>query len=178
MIIVSGFVRSGTSMMMRALSYGGMQIVSDEIRRSDRNNKHGYFELEKIGKKIQENNSYLDKFNSNQCIKVISFFLENIKNIQNHSVIFMRRNMENIYASMEDMTGKKLSSEEKTSFNEHVSKVKRRLREHDNFVMVGFEEMLRNPKQELEKILNLIPDNFDIENAAGAVDVTISRHSS
>ena len=176
MIIVSGFIRSGTSMMMRALSYGGMQSISDEIRKPDKNNRHGYFEIEKIGKKIKENPFYLDKFNPNQCIKIISFFLENVKNVNTHSIIFMRRNMENIYASMEDMSGNKLSIEEKTTFNDHVSKIKRKLRDNDNAVIVGFEEMLKNPRKELEKIIKLIPENFDIDNAARAVDVGLSRH--
>jgi hypothetical protein len=45
--IVSGLPRSGTSMMMRILKTGGMEILTDNEKRADEDNPKGYFELEK-----------------------------------------------------------------------------------------------------------------------------------
>ncbi|NJC97013.1 MAG: hypothetical protein FIB03_11890, partial [Anaerolineae bacterium] len=45
-IIVSGLPRSGTSMKMKMVVEGGLQVVTDGIRRADDDNPNGYFELE------------------------------------------------------------------------------------------------------------------------------------
>ena len=47
-IIVSGLPRSGTSMMMKMLAEGGLEIVTDAIRTADDDNPNGYFELEAV----------------------------------------------------------------------------------------------------------------------------------
>ena len=47
-IIVSGLPRSGTSMMMRMLESGGLEIVTDDIRQQDEDNPRGYFEVERV----------------------------------------------------------------------------------------------------------------------------------
>ena len=57
--IVSGLPRSGTSMMMRMLEAGGIEIMTDNIRKADEDNPHGYFEFEKV-KKIKDGSSWLD----------------------------------------------------------------------------------------------------------------------
>ena len=44
--IVSGLPRSGTSMMMRMLEAGGIEVMTDNIRKADEDNPHGYFEFE------------------------------------------------------------------------------------------------------------------------------------
>jgi len=46
--IVSGLPRSGTSMMMKVLEAGGMEIVTDNLRVADEDNPKGYYELEQV----------------------------------------------------------------------------------------------------------------------------------
>ncbi|VAX33492.1 hypothetical protein MNBD_NITROSPIRAE03-1734, partial [hydrothermal vent metagenome] len=53
LIIVTGLPRSGTSMMMKMLQSGGMEVVTDNIRKADEDNPEGYYEFEKV-KKIKE----------------------------------------------------------------------------------------------------------------------------
>ena len=50
--IVSGLPRSGTSMMMKMLDAGGMEIISDGERKADKDNPRGYYEFEKVKKMI------------------------------------------------------------------------------------------------------------------------------
>jgi len=47
-VIVSGLPRSGTSMAMKMLDAGGMEIVTDEARVADEDNPKGYYEDERI----------------------------------------------------------------------------------------------------------------------------------
>ncbi len=46
--LVSGLPRSGTSMMMKMLQAGGLDLLTDEIRTPDEDNPKGYFELERV----------------------------------------------------------------------------------------------------------------------------------
>ena len=65
--IVSGLPRSGTSMMMRMLEAGGIELIADNIRKADEDNPHGYFEFEKV-KKIKDDSSWLDAAGAG-CLK-------------------------------------------------------------------------------------------------------------
>ena len=56
--IVSGLPRSGTSMMMGMLEAGGMEIVTDTMRKADDDNPRGYYEDERV-KKMKEDASWL-----------------------------------------------------------------------------------------------------------------------
>ncbi len=44
-VVVSGLPRSGTSMTMKMLSEGGLELVTDGIRTADDSNPNGYYEL-------------------------------------------------------------------------------------------------------------------------------------
>ena len=47
-VVVSGLPRSGTSMTMKMLSEGGLELVTDGIRTADDSNPKGYYELETV----------------------------------------------------------------------------------------------------------------------------------
>ena len=53
-IVVSGLPRSGTSMMMGMLKAGGVEILTDGLRKADEDNPKGYFELEPVKQLAQE----------------------------------------------------------------------------------------------------------------------------
>jgi len=46
--IVSGLPRSGTSMMMKVLQAGGLEVFTDNLRVADEDNPKGYYELEQV----------------------------------------------------------------------------------------------------------------------------------
>ena len=47
-IIVSGLPRSGTSMMMKMLAAGTIEVFTDNLRVADEDNPQGYFEFERV----------------------------------------------------------------------------------------------------------------------------------
>ena len=47
-IVVSGIPRSGTSLVMQMLVAGGVNLVTDNTRKADRDNPKGYFEFERV----------------------------------------------------------------------------------------------------------------------------------
>ncbi len=62
-VVVSGLPRSGTSMMMKMLAVGGLDIVSDAIRIADEDNPNGYFEFEPVKELVEGDFSWLTNAN-------------------------------------------------------------------------------------------------------------------
>ena len=57
-VIVSGLPRSGTSMLMKMLAAGGLEIVTDNLRKADPDNPKGYYEYEKV-KHLQKDSRWV-----------------------------------------------------------------------------------------------------------------------
>jgi hypothetical protein len=47
-VVVSGLLRSGTSMTMQMLASGGLPVLTDARREADESNPRGYYELEAV----------------------------------------------------------------------------------------------------------------------------------
>ena len=92
--IVSGLPRSGTSMMMKMLEAGGMEILKDEIRKADEDNPAGYYEFEKV-KELKKDVSWLENAKG-KSVKIISSLLEHLPEKYTYKIIFMHRNMDSI----------------------------------------------------------------------------------
>ena len=70
--IVSGFARSGTSMVMQILSKANMNIATDNQRESDSNNPKGYFEVTNIINKIIKNSNIVEEYDY-KVLKLLNF---------------------------------------------------------------------------------------------------------
>ena len=46
--VVSGLLLSGTSMMMKMLGVGGLELVTDNLRAPDQGNSQGHFEFQDV----------------------------------------------------------------------------------------------------------------------------------
>ncbi len=126
--IVSGLPRSGTSMMMQILESGGMEVITDNIRKANEDNPHGYYEYERV-KKIKEDTGWL-KDTRGKAFKMISLLLYDLPSNENYKVIFMKRKMSEILASQGKMLermgrSKDGISDEKMGefFDKHLSKI-------------------------------------------------------
>src|SRR4026207_1990286 len=88
---VSGLPRSGTSMMMAMLQAGGVELISDGIRKPDIDNPRGYFELEAV-KRLAKNPDTTWLAGSNgKVVKVVSSLLKHLPSLYQYDVIFMNR---------------------------------------------------------------------------------------
>jgi hypothetical protein len=100
-IIVSGLPRSGTSMVMKMLEAGGIDILTDGLRAADEDNPQGYYEYERVKSLNKEADWIYTK--SGQAIKVISALLYHLPADLSYKVLFMQRDMGEILASQERM---------------------------------------------------------------------------
>ena len=92
--IVSGYMRTGTSMMMKALDAGGMETAWDKGRINPRANRGGVYELD-------ENEIYSPGFPTQYEGKVIKLLSTKVRILKpgKYLIVFMRRNQEEVLTS-------------------------------------------------------------------------------
>jgi hypothetical protein len=100
MLIISGFPRSGTSLMMSILASSGGKLFIDGVRAPDIHNPRGYFEHESMRYFPQCGLSILDEI-GDRAVKMMPFQLSYLPVNRKYTVIFMTRDLKEIVASKE-----------------------------------------------------------------------------
>ena len=103
-IVVSGLPRSGTSMMMKMLEAGGLEILTVNLREADANNPKGYYEFEQV-KKIKEDSTWLPDA-IGKVVKIVTGLITFLPAEYNYKVIFMERELGEILSSQKKMLGR------------------------------------------------------------------------
>ena len=183
-IIVSGLPRSGTSMMMKMLEAGGINIVADNIRKADDDNPKGYFEDERV-KKLKENNSWLNDNYHNMAIKVISLLLYNLPQTNFYKIIFMERDIQEILASQRKMLERNNEPSDAVDdstmarkFNEHLEKINKWLKDQPNIdcIYVKYHDVLQKPSKYADEIKEFLNLDINTDLMGKAVDQRLYRN--
>ena len=181
-VIVSGLPRSGTSMMMKMLEAGGLDVLTDRLREADEDNPKGYYEFERV-KKLEQDKSWLRKAEG-KVVKVISQLLQHLPPDYAYQVVFMRRRMEEILASQERMLVRSGEDSDKipdeklaTLFQQHLKRVKAWLDEEPRFdvLYVSYNGMLKNPLEGARRIDTFLAQDLDVDAMAAVVDPELYR---
>lgn len=168
-IIVSGLPRSGTSMMMKALETGGIPVLTDNIRKKDKDNPQGYYEFEPV-KKTRQNPDWL-KQASGKAVKMVYRLCYDLPQKYQYRVIFMQRDIREVLASQKEMLkrkGKDSSGEEEMAhlFKKELKEFKNWINKQNNFKLmtVNYAAAIKNPAKEFEKVkIFLAPEkNIDV----------------
>jgi hypothetical protein len=182
-VVVSGLPRSGTSMMMKMLQAGGMEIMTDNLRVADENNPKGYYEFERI-KQLDKGDIAWVAEAQGKVIKVISYLLEFLPADFHYKVIFMRREMAEILASQRHMLerdGKPGSSandaQMATLFNKHLVKVENWLAQQKNIQTLysSYNETLVSPDETLERLNQFLEGKVSLAGMRQAIDQNLYR---
>ena len=178
--IVSGLPRSGTSMMMKMLEAGGMQVLTDHIRTADEDNPKGYYELEggKIINKLMDGTFPLIEYKG-KIIKITSYGLKYLPP-GDYKIIYSERNIEEILDSMEEMTGirDKARDETKKAFIKLNKTIKETIKERKDIdvLFVNYNEILMDPIYEIRKLLDFLETSeADIDLMIETVDKKLYR---
>lgn len=150
--IVSGYMRSGTSMMMRALEAGGMETVSRESREEFRRkfsddkydpNEGGLFELSQEDLKAAD---FPQKFKGKLIKCLVGGPLFKMCVMPQIKIIFMRRDPEEIRQSFQAFFNQSMFIPEK-SFTDYMEKVVAVLRNRRDteVVVLNYREVVENP---------------------------------
>lgn len=180
--IVSGLPRSGTSMMMQMLKAGGIPVVTDNIRKADKDNPLGYYEYEKV-KKIEENRSWLEDCRGN-AFKMVTALLYHLPGDKNYQVIFMRRNMRELLASQKAMLkrlGKKPSElgddEMGKKYEKHLMNIREWLSMQNNIdvIEINYSEVLCHPHKNAKLVEKFLGKRLKVEKMACVVQNSLYR---
>jgi hypothetical protein len=180
--VVSGLPRSGTSMMMRMLEAGGLEVLTDNIRTADKDNPKGYYEFERV-KQLDHDTAWLDDAKG-RVVKIISQLLQELPAGWMYKVVFMHRAMDEILASQRRMLVRRGEATDKISdeqmaalFCKHLEKVKNWLDQQPNFdvIHVSYNEVLERPHEEAKRVNSFFDHQLDVGAMTRVVDPTLYR---
>jgi len=176
--IVSGLERSGTSMLMQILNAGSIPIAFDNGRPADEYNPKGYFELlgGKIINKLIAKSFPIEKYKG-KFIKITSYGLKFLPKAR-YKIIYSERDFEEILESMEKMMKKK--DEDRAESKKNLIKlnnvIKKKIQEKKDLdvLFVNYNNILKNPKNNIKKILDFLSLPYDnLDKMIQAVDLKL-----
>jgi len=182
--IVSGLPRSGTSMMMKMLEAGGMDVAVDNIREADEDNPKGYYELEKV-KDIKNDYSWLDNVQG-KVVKMVSMLLYELPSTRDYNIIFMQRDIGEILASQRTMLQRKgnrsdINDEEMGKlFNRHLEEIENWLvgRKNIRILYINYNDVIEDPRKISQVISHFLNKALNIEKTVETVDGSLYRQKS
>jgi len=181
-IVVSGLPRSGTSMLMKMLEAGGLEILTDEIRTADDDNPKGYYEFERV-KKLEEDKAWLPEARG-KAVKVITALLRHLPSDYRYKVIFMRRHMEEILASQRQMLVNRGEPTDRVDdqrlasmFRRHVAQTEAWLNKQPNLetLYVHYSAVLSDSATQAARINEFLGNTLDEKAMVQAVDRRLYR---
>jgi hypothetical protein len=181
--IVSGLPRSGTSMMMRMLEAGGMEVVTDNIRKADKDNPKGYYELEKA-KKIKEDSSWLES-TQGKVFKMVSMLLYDLPKDKRYKVIFMKRNMQEILTSQRRMLERQNPDKAGIDYEKMGRLYEKHLKDIDpwfetqeniDVVYISYNDLIENPRDNIEKCNRFLGNRLDVDKMVRVIDKSLYRN--
>ncbi len=179
--IVTGLPRSGTSMMMQILEKGGFEIMTDNIRKADKDNPRGYYEFEKV-KDIENDTSWLSRCRG-KVVKMVSMLLFELPDKRKYKIVFMERNMDEILASQKKMLErlKKEDGEDdetiRDGYTKHLRKIKNWLREKKNFevLYISYNDIIKDPQPHITELNKFFNSRLNAEEMLKVVDKSLYR---
>lgn len=183
-VVVSGLPRSGTSMMMRMLESGGMEVVSDNVRQHDEDNPRGYFEIERVKDLDKGGDKLWLSEARGKAIKVISFLLKDLPPDFDYKIIFMQRHLDEVLASQEKMLERRNEKnqtddeEMKASYAKHLKDAEFFLRYRKNFhsISIQYEQAVQNPLDHAKQVNDFLGGTLDVSAMAAAVEAGLHRN--
>jgi hypothetical protein len=180
--IVSGLPRSGTSMMMKVLEAGGMEIFTDNLRTADEDNPKGYYELEDV-KALKDGKSDWMQDAPGKAVKVISSLLEYLPTEYKYKIIFMRREIAEIMASQKQMLIRRGESSDgddqkmEEMFQEHLKRVRVWLANQPNMdvLHVDYNALMADSDPEIKTVAEFLDLSENLDAMLAVPDKKLYR---
>lgn len=180
-IVVSGLPRSGTSMMMKMLAAGGVQVLVDEIRPADKSNPDGYFEYEKV-KKIHLDNTWMPEA-TGKVVKIISPLLNHLPANLNYKIVLMERDMDEVLVSQQKMLGKPANPDVipvnlYMAMQNQQHKADAWLQSEPNvqLIRINYSDVIENPTEIAHSVAAFVGLELDVDAMIAAVNPELYRN--
>jgi hypothetical protein len=165
-VVVSGLPRSGTSMMMKMLQAGGLELVTDSIRNADDDNPNGYFEFERVKQMSAGDRTWLDKAGG-KVVKVISALLEHLPSDRSYKMLDHRKETSTI--SDDEMS---------EQYRAHLKAVKPWLarQPHMEVLYVGYNTMMSDPEPLCQHVIEFLGLPLDLSKMLAVPNAKLYRN--
>jgi predicted ATPase len=182
-VVVSGLPRSGTSMMMKMLEQGGLEIVTDALRTADDDNPNGYYEFETVKQLSKGQTAWLDGAQG-KVVKVISALLEYLPVNHHYKVIFMERAIGEVLASQKKMLVNRQEestvsdAEMQEQFQKHVAAAKYWLARQPNISVMyaDYNKMLVAPDALCQSVADFLDMGLDVDKMRAVPNERLYRN--
>jgi len=184
-VIVSGLPRSGTSMMMKMLEAGGMQIMTDSERAADIDNPKGYFEYERVKNLEKEGDKSYLRDGRGKVLKVISFLIKDLPDDNDYRVIFMRRDLDEVLTSQNKMIDRLGTSDStaateamKEAYRNDIVRTRLLCRKRPNFAWleIHYRDTVDDPAATARSVNAFVGGHLDEAAMREAVDESLYRN--
>ena len=168
--------------MMQMLKAGGMEILTDNIRKPDEDNPKGYYEFEPV-KKIKEDQTWLNQAEG-KAVKMVSLLLFDLPLDRSYKIIFMKRKLPEVIASqarMLERQGKKRDPDEDKRleylFSKHLEEIEAWLRRQKNIktLYVNYNDIIKDPVSNARKVNKFLGNNLNIKKMVEVIDKSLYR---
>jgi hypothetical protein len=181
-IIVSGLPRSGTSMMMKILESGGLEIMTDQVRQADDDNPKGYYEFERVKRLPEKDFGWLPGA-AGKGVKIISFLLQYLPGQYQYKIIFMRRAISEILASQKKMLSNRGEIENtndtrmEETYQEHLKRTRVWLANQPNIktLQVDYNLLIKSPPEQIKTLYDFLELPLDINKMVVVPDAALYR---
>lgn len=182
-IVVSGLPRSGTSMMMRMLEAGGLELLIDGVRTADEDNPNGYYEFEQVKQLEQRNTKWLSEAQG-KAVKIISALLTYLPPDYHYKVLFMNRKIVEVLASQRKMMARHGKSdmisdaEMARLLHKHVKQVKIWLNRHPNIkaLELDYNAIMADPEPHIQQINYFLNSELSERTMLSAIEPSLYRN--
>jgi hypothetical protein len=183
--IVSGLPRAGTSMLMQMLEAGGLPVLTDGVRSNDDDNLRGYYEYEPV-KSMRRDASWL-RHAAGKAVKVIYLLLKDLPPQYEYSVIFTRRDLQEVVRSQQVMLDRRHQRGANVGPQDMIQTFQRQLQALDEWLEtrpnfrrlnVEYRDVVANPRAQSRRIVEFLGIPLDIEAMAAVVEPALYRQRS
>ncbi len=170
-------------MMMRMLEAGGLPALTDNLRVADVDNPRGYYEFEPA-KKTKNDPSWLEE-TGGKVVKMVYQLLYDLPADREYRVIFLRREMAEVLASQRKMLQRLgrddggISDEKMAAlFRSQLTKFETWAKDqpHLKILEVNYNQMVANPRQQVEAIHAFLGGHLDADAMVGVVEPDLYRN--
>ncbi len=181
--IVTGFPRSGTSLMMKMLEMSGYPVFTDEVRVADQHNPAGYLEHEMV-KKLAGNTDWLKQV-MNKAVKVVLPLLRYLPADYSYRLIWVKRPLTEVILSQEVMKGKDRQTvmqnfpfQLAADFQKEEERMLQWLQSQPNFAILQLEyyDCLSKPEEVLGQIRQFLDVQLNVEEGKKSVNKDLHRN--
>lgn len=179
--VVSGVPRSGTSLLMQMLAAGGVDPLTDRVRRPDADNPRGYFEYEAV-KRLPESADWVSGARGS-AVKVIHLLVPRLPTSCVYRLVLVRRDWDEVLASQAAMleraggSASDLPSDRLVAvFEQQLEDVTRWAASHEVAVLeLVHGDVLSAPDACAATLDTFLGGGLDRDEMSGAVDRTLHR---